>query len=161
MNGSSTSLAGRRLVPRPGFSLTEALVVVVIFGIAATFALPNVTRSMKRVRSDRALAVIKGDMENAFSIAARQGRPVQIDFHTDVKGYDVKDRASGTLLFGRRFGKDSPYGVKGMWVSSPIVTIFPSGFASAPYWVRFDWGDADYRWILIRRTGQMREWGWL
>ena len=146
---------------RRGFTLTEALVVVILFGIIATMALPNITRSMKRVRSDRALAVVKGDMENAFSLAARQGRPVQIDFHTDVLSYQVKDRASGRLLFERRFGSDSPYAARALWVSNTTVTIFPSGVASGPYWVRFDWGDADYRWILVRRTGQMREWGWL
>ena len=146
---------------RPGFSLTEALIVVIILGLIATFALPNLTRSIKRTRSDRALTVIKGDMENAFSIAARQGRPVQIDFHTDILGYVIRDRASNRVFLERRFGTDTPYAARGMWVSNATVSIFPNGFASLPYWVRFDWGDNDYRWILVRRNGQMREWGWL
>lgn len=151
----------RPLRPRPGFSLAEILIVVILIGIISTFALPNITRSIKRTRSDRALMVIKGDMENAFSLAARQGRPVQIDFIIDMPAYRLRDRASGRVLLERRLGNGSPYGAKAMWVSSNPVTIFPSGFASAPYWVRLDWGDSDWRWILVRRNGQMREWGWL
>jgi len=136
-------------------------VVVIIVGILATIAVPNLTRSTKRIRSDRALMVVKGDMENAFSLASRQGRPVQIDFHTDVLGYTVKDRATSRIFFERRFGNQSPYGAKAMWVSNNSVTVFPTGYASTAYWVRFDWGDNDWRWLLVRRTGQMREWGWL
>lgn len=146
---------------RSGFSMTEVLIVVILLGILSTFAIPNITRSMKRTRSDRALMVIKGDMENAFSLAARQGRPVLIDFITDIPAYRVMDRASGRVLLERRFGNDTPYGAKGMWVSSKTVTLFPNGFASLPYWMRLDWGDNDWRWILVRRNGQMREWGWL
>jgi len=157
-NPQTVNLRPRR---RAGFTLIEALVVVILIGILATMALPNVTRSMKRIRSDRALTVIKGDMENAFSLAARQGRPILIAFDTDVRSYEVKDRATNAVIFTRHFGSASPYGTKGMWVSNATVTVFPSGFASTPYWIRFDWGDNDYRWILVRRTGQMREWGWL
>jgi prepilin-type N-terminal cleavage/methylation domain-containing protein len=146
---------------RSGFTLIEVLVVVVIMGVIATFALPNMTRQVKRYRSDQALMVVKGDMENAFSLAARQGSPVQIDFDTNLRRYVVKDRATNRVFFERRFGSDSPYGAKGMWVSNNSVTVFPTGYASSAYWVRFDWGDSDWRWVVVRRTGQMREWGWL
>lgn len=159
MNRNNTGF--RRFPARPGFTLMEALVVVILLGIVATIGLPNLTRSMKRTRSDRALMVIKGDMENAFALASRQGKPVKVDFNTSQLGYAVRDRSTNQLLFERRFGGETPFGAKGMWVSSATVTIFPSGYASTPYWIRFDWGDSDWRWILVRRTGQMREWGWL
>ena len=161
MKRSSAKWPGPRLVPRPGFTLTEGLIVAILLGVIMTMAVPNVTRSMKRTRSERALMVIKGDMENAFSLASRQGRPVQIDFDTNLLSYSIKDRASGNVLLERRFDDSTPYVARGMWVSSPTVSIFPNGFASMPYWVRFDWGDNDYRWVLVRRNGHMRVWGWL
>ena len=55
---------------RRGFTLIEALVVVSILGVIATFAVPAVEKTLLANKVDRAAVVLAGDLQNAFAIAA-------------------------------------------------------------------------------------------
>jgi prepilin-type N-terminal cleavage/methylation domain-containing protein len=150
----------RRRSHRPGrqagYSLIEALFVVIILGVIAGYAFPVVERSVAQSKADRAGQAISNELRNAFSLAARQRKPVRITFNATNRTMQIADRASGQVMVRRDFSNaNSPFGLTSMTVSSSTIDVFPNGVASGTLQVNFAVA-TNSRVVNMTRIGHVR-----
>ena len=116
---------------RPGFTLLEMLVVVVILGIAATFATPAIARFIRHDRVNRAASVVKADLQGTFAVAGRQRAPIRLTANNSQFTYTITDRKTGAVIRTRDFGPTSEYGLTALVLSPATLDVFPNGVSSA------------------------------
>lgn len=63
-----------------GFTLIELCLLLVLFGVLSSLAVPSLSATLARARTSAALSRFSGDLYLARSLAAREGRPVQVRF---------------------------------------------------------------------------------
>jgi type II secretion system protein H len=139
---------------RSGYTLVEALVVVVIFSLTTAFAAPRVTSALSHYRLDRAAAVLASDLEYAQTVAERQRSPVVFAIDATNLRYTFTDRVSGTLLLSREMGAAAEYSVQSLTSSPASIQIFPAGLASGQITITLAAG-AYTRQVIVSRTGQV------
>lgn len=145
-------LAGRQA----GFSMIETLFVIIILGIVTAFAMPAVEGNVARSKADRVAATISNDLRNAFSLAARQRKPVRILIDAANRTLTIRDRASGTVFVQRALGSaNTATSVTSMAVSSNTIDILPNGIASDTLAIRFAVATHG-RVVKMTRVGQIR-----
>jgi type II secretion system protein H len=141
---------------RPGFTLLETLVVVVIMGILLMMAIPQVFTSMRSSQADRAAFSIVSDLETAASLAARQRAPVTFTVNSTDMRYMIRNRATSALLVDRYLsGSTSPYGVTALSMNVGTLTLFPNGMASGPAIISLSVANQN-RTVRLTRAGQIR-----
>ena len=116
---------------RPGFSILEMLVVVILVGIIMSLAGMRVSGMMTQQRVIRAASTIQGNMELAYAVASRNRAPIKLLYTTTggVIVLRVTDRA-GTTEYGRTDFRQLGLVSGNVTASSADVTVFPNGFAS-------------------------------
>ncbi len=124
-----------------GFSMLEMLIVMLVLGIAASFATPAVGRAIRHDRVNRAAAVLQADLQNVFAMAARQRQPVRMTANSVARTYTFADRTSGTVIQTRDFGSTSEYGLTALVISPASVDVFPSGVSSSSVTATITGGD--------------------
>lgn len=118
-------------ISRAGFSLLEILIVMLVLGIAASFATPAVSRFIRHDRVNRAATLVLADFQNVFAVAGRQRAPVRLTANNSARTYTFTDRKSGALLQSRDFGSTSEYDLSALVVSPTTIDVFPNGVSSA------------------------------
>jgi prepilin-type N-terminal cleavage/methylation domain-containing protein len=156
MDRTQLRVAPSKRSGRRGFTLTETLVVVIILGVIAGFTLPMASRSMSKTRADRAAYLISIDIESAFSLAARQRRPVTFTVDSNAKRYVIRNRATSAVLVDRYMAdKDSPFALSSLTMNVPSITVFPNGMASGAAKITLTVG-TEQRSVTLTRAGQVR-----
>lgn len=141
---------------RPGFSIMEALVVVILLGIISSMAVPSIARSMTSTRADRATQAVANDVEAAFSLAARQRKPVTLFVDTVRLRIEIRDRATATVLQSRSYSlTESEFGLNRLLVKPSDITIFPNGLANVAFNI-YTFAGPTGRAVRVRRTGHIR-----
>lgn len=136
--------------------MIETLFVLVILGVIAGMAMPVMERGVARSKADRAAATISNDLRSAYSLAARQGKPVRILFNAANRTITIQDRASGTVFVRRDLTQaKSAYGLTSMTVSVPTLDVFPNGLASSSLLIQFN-VNTNARAVRMSRVGQIR-----
>lgn len=147
---------GRLSGRQHGFSMIETLFVLIILGVVAATAMPVMERGVARSRADRAAATMVNDLRGAFSLAARQRKPVRILVSTANRTITVQDRATGTVFVHRNFGSNqSPFGVSTMTVNRTALDILPNGIATDTLRINFT-VSGNARTVRMTRVGQLR-----
>ncbi len=98
----SSQLASRR-----GFTLLELLMVLVIIGVATTYAILQFSGYFQRTAAQRAAQVFAHDLTLARGWATRGRQPVVIRFYESARWYEVVEQSSGTQVLVRRFGTNA------------------------------------------------------
>jgi len=122
----------RRGGRRGGFTAIEILIVVVIVGLVASFAVPSIATTVARDRVRRAQFVVAAQVELAFQYAARTRKPVTITLDASSGAFTIADRSSGTVYKAMNLSRTGAWALTAATISpSAGVTIFPTGIASA------------------------------
>jgi prepilin-type N-terminal cleavage/methylation domain-containing protein len=147
--------SGRRTAPL-GFSMVELIAVVSIVAVLAAMVGPAMSRIVRHTRVNRAATLIASDLQNAFSVAARQREPVRIQADAVTRSYQFIDRTSGAVLRIRTFyGDTSEYRLSSLVFTPATIDVFPSGISSAPVTVALANGDYS-RQITLSTAGFVR-----
>src|SRR4051812_41852016 len=120
-----------RLRARPGFSLMEMLIVVILIGIVMSVAGVRVSATMTQQRVIRAAGTIQTQMELAYALAGRNRVPIALTFSTSASSILLRTTSrDGATEFGRIDFKQLGLVNGNVTASSNGVTVFPNGLAS-------------------------------
>ena len=144
---------------RRGFTLVEMVFTFVVIAIMAAMIGTKIGPALRKSRVNRSASLVALDMEQAYSLAARQRRPVRIDCNCGAGTYTVADRA-GTVLLSRNLQADADLGVMTLtFTAAPAnvlpVEIFPPGISDKNLTVRITSGTST-RAVFITTAGQVR-----
>jgi prepilin-type N-terminal cleavage/methylation domain-containing protein len=140
---------------RRAFTVTELLIVIVMISVIAAASLPKINDTVRQRRLISAANGVGGDVPVAFSLAARQRRPVTITYDQTSGELRVADRASGTIYLRRPLLSTSEYNLDGVSLTPEAIQVFPNGVASAAFSVTLTNGDRK-RVVTASRTGLTR-----
>ena len=138
---SLTSARRRKPVVRPGFSMLEMLVVMIIIGILIAIAVPKMATIVRHERVNRAAQVVVQDLQNGFAMAGRQRAPVRLTFYPATKSYIFTDRATGQVLQRRLLSTGTEYSVTSLTSTATTVDVLPNGIGSVSFIVTVANGD--------------------
>ena len=126
-----TGLNGGMKGRRGAFTAIEIIIVLVIIGLVASFAMPRISTTVAADRVRRAQFVVGSQVELAFQYAARTRKPVTVTLNSTTKVLTIADRASGTAYKTMNLSQTGPWALTGAAISpSAGVTIFPTGVSS-------------------------------
>ena len=116
---------------RLGFSMIELVLVFTLIGIMTAFAIPKTAQVIRASQVNRAATIVAADLEAAFTLAARQRRPMSIACTCGTARYTIADRGvGGTVRISRALRGDSDLGGMTLTFSQSPVDVFPNGVAS-------------------------------
>lgn len=141
---------------RAGFTMVEILAVVIIFGVLVTVAMPKVQGIMRTSRVNAAAAIVAGDLNHAYTLAARSRRPVRLTCDDAGTGYTITERDTPeNVMVTRSVGSDKDMKVTSGSCSAATVDFFPNGLASSAFGITLaSVGDA--RLVSMSRVGKVR-----
>src|SRR5687767_14304831 len=87
-----------------GFTMVELALTFTIIAIMAAMIIPKFGRVMQATRVNRTAAIVASDLETAFTLAARNRRPMVLSWDGGTN-YTVADRA-GNVRLSRTLGGD-------------------------------------------------------
>ncbi len=138
-----------------GFTALDLAYSLVITIILLSSAIPLLQEPIRHARVNRAARVVASDLRSAFSLAARQRRPVRMTFDPSGLTYSFSDRRDATVLQSRTFDEDADIPLSSIAVSATSIDVMPNGVASAPISVTV--GARDYtREVTMMRGGLVR-----
>ena len=141
---------------RGGFSLVEWMTVIVILGTMFAIALPKLSNSVRQRRVIAAGNALNADIPMAFSLAARQRKPVVLSYDAASGEVRVTDRARPDSIYYRRpLGSTSEFMLESVTMTPSSVQLLPSGVSSSAFTIRVANGNYA-RLLTVARTGFSR-----
>ncbi|HJU66764.1 MAG TPA: GspH/FimT family pseudopilin [Gemmatimonadaceae bacterium] len=140
---------------RAGFTLVEALIVIVVLGILVGALAPVVSRQISHSRVNNAAQLLAADLESALSLAGRQRTPVRMTVDPAQRAVLITDRASGTIITRRSYGPDSEFKVETLSASPSSTDLLPQGRATSAATLTVGIGSYS-RQVMLTRAGLVR-----
>lgn len=141
--------------------MVEIAFAFVIIGIMTMMTIPRIRQNMLSHQTRRAAAVVAGDLERAFSLAARYRRPMRLSCVVGAGGvctnatYTIADRTGGTVRIRRELRNDGDLGTMTVRLWTTPVDIFPSGVATQLDTVTITAGNSTRK-VAMTTAGQVR-----
>lgn len=140
---------------RSGVTLVEWMTVIVILGTMLAIAIPRLSDSVRQRRVIAAVSALNADIPVAFSLAARQRKPVTISYDAATGEVRVTDRATDSIYVRRPLQATSEYMLDGVTMTPSSVQVFPNGVSSSAFTIRLANGNF-VRQLSVARTGLSR-----
>jgi prepilin-type N-terminal cleavage/methylation domain-containing protein len=140
---------------RRGFTLVEMAFVFAIIGILTLMTIPRIRRVMQANQTRRAAATVAGDLERAFTLAARYRKPMRLSCVCGSGTYTIADLTGGTVRLSRNLRNNGDLGTMTLTFSVTPVDIYPSGVSTQPETVTITSGIST-RTIVMTTAGQVR-----
>ena len=148
-------MKSKQMRARAGFTMVEMLISITVMGTVAAMGLPKVNSTIRQQRVIAASNALQGDVEAAFSVAARQRKPVRIYYDSPSGEIRIVDRTALTVYNRRPLGLSSEYHLDAVSISPATVDVYPVGLTSAAFTVTLTNG-AFHRRVVVTRTGLTR-----
>lgn len=152
VSGTTGSSSGAR---RRGVTMIESMITLVVLGTTMSMALPKMNASVRQRRVIAAANALNADVPVAFSLAARQRKPVTVSFHSSTGEIRIQDRSTNTVYHRRALLSTSEYQLDSVKISPATIQLFPNGVASSAFTVSLYNGRYS-RVITVGRTGFTR-----
>ena len=111
--------------------MIELLIVIIVAALILKISIRSVGDTLRRDRVAKASLILGADIEQAFSIAARQRMPVMMVLNRSNKSFSIIDRADPTMIYRTRsFARTSAYAVDTMYANRDTIYIMPNGLAT-------------------------------
>ena len=151
-----TGEAACRNPARSGFTLAEAVIVLLIVAVVIGVLTPGVVRQLQDARTNRAANVVAASFFQAQSLAGRQHTPVVIAFDGASMIMTISQPPpTSTVLTTRRFGLDSEFKLTAFSASPTSVLVLPNGMTNGSVTVTLT-GGSYARQVRMTRAGQVR-----
>ncbi len=151
----SVRCAHRGLKGTAGFTLFEAVMVLVIVATVVGALTPSVMRQLSRARVNRAATIVAAEFLQAQTLAGRQRKPIVVSFDVVNRIIFVTDAATTSNISLRRLGADSEFRLTSLTATYGNVFIMPNGMANNAVTVTVE--AAGYtRQVRLTRAGQVR-----
>lgn len=140
---------------RRGVTMVETVIVIVVFGTMLSIGLPRVSDGVRQRRVIAATNALNSDIPVAFSLAARQRRPVTLNYDAASGEVRVIDRKTGLVFARRALRSTSEYMLDSVMMTPANVEVFPNGISSSAFTIRLANGSF-VRQLSVGRTGLSR-----
>jgi type II secretory pathway pseudopilin PulG len=137
-----------------GFSIIEAVMVLLIVVVVVASLTPGVMRTLTRARINRASGAVAADLFLAQSLAARQRAPVRVVVSSTAKTLTLRSRGD-TVLQQRFYGSESEFKLPQFSASPDSVQVLPNGMTNTTLTITLSDGTFIRR-VKISRAGQIR-----
>jgi Tfp pilus assembly protein FimT len=135
--------------------MVETVIVIVVFGTMLSIGLPRVSDGVRQRRVIAATNALNSDIPVAFSLAARQRRPVTLSYDAASGEVRVTDRKTGLVFARRALRSTSEYMLDSVMMTPANVEVFPNGISSSAFTIRLANGSF-VRQLSVGRTGLSR-----
>jgi prepilin-type N-terminal cleavage/methylation domain-containing protein len=140
---------------RRGFTLVEIAFAFAIIGLLTLMTIPRIQRVLQSNQTRRAAATVAGDLERAFTMAARYRKPMRLSCVCGSGAYSVADLNGGTVRLSRNLRNNGDLGTMNLAFSATPVDIYPSGVSTANLTVTITSGISS-RTVVLTTAGQVR-----
>jgi Tfp pilus assembly protein FimT len=140
---------------RKGVTMAETLIVVAVLGTMLSIGWPRANDGIRQRRVIAAGNALSADIPVAFSLAARQRKPVELTYDASSGELRVTDRADGTVYLRRALRGESEYMLDIVSMTPASVLILPNGTSSSAFTITFANGTF-IRELSVSRTGLSR-----
>jgi prepilin-type N-terminal cleavage/methylation domain-containing protein len=139
-----------------GFTLIEAMIVLVIVATVIGALTPSVMQQIAHARANRAANVAAAILLEAQTLAGRGRTPVVVSFDQTAKTIRIALPApASTVLSTRRFGLDSEFKLTVFTATQASITVRPNGTANTSVTITLGGGGLT-RQVRMTIAGQVR-----
>jgi prepilin-type N-terminal cleavage/methylation domain-containing protein len=140
---------------RDGFTMIEMVFAFAVVGIMTLIMVPRIQQSMRAHQTRRAAIQVAGDVERAFTLAARYRKPMRLSCNCGAATYTIADRTGGTVRMSRDLRNGGDLGTMTLAFSVTPLDIFPSGVSTSVDTITISSGGSVRR-VVVTSAGQVR-----
>jgi type II secretory pathway pseudopilin PulG len=138
-----------------GFTVIEAVMVMLIVVVVVASLTPAVSRQITHSRINRAASVCAADFYMAQALAARNRMPVRVVFDSTAKTATLR-LPNDSILVTRNYGLTGSFKLPSFSASPTVVQVLPSGMANTTITVNMTDNSGFVRQVRMSQAGQIR-----